>query len=557
MKKISLLITTFNSISQSYYTILKNKGFIVDVVYAINDTQMIDEVRQFNPDIIICPFLKKFIPKEIFTTYPTFILHPGIIGDKGAYSIDNAIRENRTQWGVVILRANDDFDSGDIYTSVDFAMRDTIKSSIYRNETFYASIDALEILLQNLQNKNFTPIKQSNTPMHTQLTQKHRVINWQKDTTKEIIKKINFSDSFPGVLDEILGIQCYLFGAFKEEKFKNDKPKQILAKRDGAICISTIEDAIWITHLKQIDRFKLPATYVLKDKLKGIKENRLPLIFDKSYKTFYEISCDIKDDVAYLSFDFLNGAFRAEQCMRLKYAFEYLKEQVKVIVLCGGDDFFSNGINLNILEDSAKNGEDGWSNINAINDLVRSIIFSPEVITVASLDKNAGAGGVFLATACDFVVGQDGRILNPRYKTLGLSGSEYHTYSLPKRVGETKAKELLEACLPVNMASALDIGLIDKLFTKQDYKKELKTFCQSLIEDEEKYDDFIWDKEDFLEENQNYIEQCKENEIKIMYDEFWKEDSIFHKLRYEFVYKICSIQTPKRLKYKENKNARI
>jgi putative two-component system hydrogenase maturation factor HypX/HoxX len=27
---------------------------------------MIDEVKQFDPDIIICPFLKKFVPKEIF-----------------------------------------------------------------------------------------------------------------------------------------------------------------------------------------------------------------------------------------------------------------------------------------------------------------------------------------------------------------------------------------------------------------------------------------------------------------------------------------------------------
>ena len=83
------------------------------------------------------------------------------------------------------------------------------------------------------------------------------------------------------------------------------------------------------------------------------------MIFNKSYKTFYEISCDIKDEIVYLHFNFHNGAFSTEQCIRLKYAFEYLKEQVKVIVLCGGDDFFGNGINLNILEDSAKNGKDG------------------------------------------------------------------------------------------------------------------------------------------------------------------------------------------------------
>ena len=51
--------------------------------------------------------------------------------------------------------------------------------------------------------------------------------------------------------------------------------------------------------------------------------------------TFYEISCDIKDEIVYLHSNFHKGTFIAEQCMRLKYAFEYLKEQVKVIVLCG------------------------------------------------------------------------------------------------------------------------------------------------------------------------------------------------------------------------------
>jgi putative two-component system hydrogenase maturation factor HypX/HoxX len=389
--------------------------------------------------------------------------------------------------------------------------------------------------------------------MHLQLKQEHRKINWEIDTTDEIIKKINFSDSLPGVLDEILGIKCYLFGAWKEEKLKdkNKQVKKILAKRDGAICISTIDGSLWITHLKEINRFKLPSSYVLKEKLKGIKEDRLPLIFDKSYKTFYEISCEIKDKIAYLYFNFHNGAFRTEQCIKLKYAFEYLQERVKVIVLMGGLDFFSNGINLNILEDSRKNGEDGWSNINGINDLVKSIIFAENIITIASLSKNSGAGGLILAAACDYIVGSKDRILNPHYKLLGLTGSEYHSYLLPKKVGEKKAKELLDNCLPISMIEGKKIGLIDKIFDEIDYQNNLENFAQDLIKDEEKYDNFIWDKGDYLEENLDYINSCKEKEIKIMYNEFWDKDSIFHKLRYDFVYKTCPLETPKRLKYKK------
>jgi hypothetical protein len=39
-----------------------------------------------------------------------------------------------------------------------------------------------------------------------------------------------------------------------------------------------------------------------------------------------------------------------------------------------------------------------------MNDLIRSIIFADEIVTVASFARNAGAGGVFLGLACDYVV---------------------------------------------------------------------------------------------------------------------------------------------------------
>ncbi len=180
---------------------------------------------------------------------------------------------------------------------------------------------------------------------------------------------------------------------------------------------------------------------------------------------------------------------------------------------------------------------------------MRSIIFAEDVITVASLHRNAGAGGVFLATACDFVVGSGDVVLNPHYKTLGLSGSEYHTFTLPKRVGEDMANKLLNECLPLSVKKAKEIGLVDEVI-EGDYMQSLKHFCKKLIEDEDRYQDFLWEKEDFLIENESFIEQCKENELKVMHPEFWDEDSSFHKLRHDFVYKVCPLETPKRLKDK-------
>ncbi len=534
--KILLLVSAFNSLTQAIYTRLKDRGESVAVAFAINEEQMQEEVEAFDPELILAPYLKAFIPDTIYKVYPTYIFHPGPLGDRGPSSLEYALLNDTKEWGVVILRANELYDGGNIVAQKNLSVRNTYKASLYRQEIVQHFLIALDDFFQKP-----LDLPQILNPLHKQFNQEMRQIDWQNDNTETIIVKIHLSDSFPGVIDEIMGVKCYLFGVHNEAKLRGGI-KEVLAKRDGAICLGTKDGALWISHLKEPHRFKLPATYVLKEKIAGVKEQRLPLIFDKSYDTFYEVSVEKRDNIAYLCFNFHNGAMSAEQCIRLKYAFEYLKEEVEVIVLVGGMDFFSNGIHLNILEDSKKQGEDGWSNINAMNDLIKSIIESDEVVTVASLARNAGAGGVFLALACDYVVAKENVVLNPHYKTLGLSGSEYHTYTLPKRVGEEMASKLLEEALPISVAYAKKIGIVDEIFTEQNYYEELHNFAYSCYDE-----DFIWEKQDKIEEERENMDQCKQAELKKMHPEFWDESSDFHILRHEFVYKTCPRETPKRL----------
>jgi putative two-component system hydrogenase maturation factor HypX/HoxX len=349
--KILLLISSFNSLSQSVFCKLEEENHSVHICFAINTEHIKEEVQSFKPDIIFCPYLKSFLSKEVYENTPTFILHPGILGDRGHQSLDNAINDEHKDWGVVILKANEELDGGDIYASSDFKLRSATKASLYRNEVKTVTIKALDEFLQNYLNKDFKPTKQILNPLHTRLTQTNRKIHWEKDTSAEILKKINMSDSYPGVKDELLGTPCYLFSAYIEDTIKGEC-KKILAKRDGAICIGTIDGAIWISQLKVVNSFKLPATYVLKDKIQGIKENRIPLVIEDERESFYELSVNTKDEVSYLHFNFHNGAMTSAQCVKLKYDIEYLKENCKVLVLMGGEDFFSNGIHLNILEDS-------------------------------------------------------------------------------------------------------------------------------------------------------------------------------------------------------------
>ena len=183
--KILLIVSAFNSLTQRVFCFLQDTGHAVSIEFAISDKEMIDAVNSFKPDIIFSPYLKKFIPKEIFLNTPTFILHPGIRGDRGHNALDHAIRDEKEEWGVVILKANEEFDGGEIYSEVRFEMRDDTKASIYRKEVADASLKAMVELFVNLADADFKATPQLQAPMHKYLTQEDRAINWEKDTTKE------------------------------------------------------------------------------------------------------------------------------------------------------------------------------------------------------------------------------------------------------------------------------------------------------------------------------------------------------------------------------------
>ena len=124
-----------------------------------------------------------------------------------------------------------------------------------------------------------------------------------------------------------------------------------------------------------------------------------------------------------------------------------------MLVLSGGE-VFSNGIHLNVIEAAPHPAVEAWRNINAIDDVCRSIIRCTSQLVVSAVSGNAGAGGVMLALGADRVLLRDGVVLNPHYGTMGLFGSEYWTYVLPRRVGQFEAAALTEACLPLGPAAA-------------------------------------------------------------------------------------------------------
>jgi putative two-component system protein, hydrogenase maturation factor HypX/HoxX len=227
---------------------------------------------------------------------------------------------------------------------------------------------------------------------------------------------------------------------------------------------------VWIPQLRRrpapggLATCKLPATLALRGSLAGVPEIPAPLMVPAGRRTYQEISYRESAGVGYLEFSFPGGAMSTGQCRRLLAAYRHAQRRpVRVIVLGGRRDLFGNGIHLNVIETADDPATESWRNINAIDDLVEAILTTTDRLTVAALAGNAAAGGLMLALAADEVWCRAGSVLNPHYRLMGLHGSEYWTYTLPRRVGAEQAARLTGACLPVSPASALRCGLVDRV----------------------------------------------------------------------------------------------
>jgi putative two-component system hydrogenase maturation factor HypX/HoxX len=527
-------------------------------------------------------------------------------------------------------------DAGDIWAAETFPMRLAKKSSLYRNEVLDAAVRAVLAAVERFSNRDCSlsqtqrdlpkPVRpelvEGHAPpsqvvrqahherpdeysgfkpqpldysrpevlgrLHAPIKQADRAIDWSRDDTRTVLKKIHAADGFPGVLDTLYGEAYYLFDACAEDTLRGSEPGAIIAQRNGAICRSTRDGAVWIGHLKRkaegehsfnadcssgVGRasarhvglkpdlpsiaaptngqsgLKLPAAMALEEHLADVPEAQLDAFASCTGETYRDIRFEQKGSVGYLHFAFYNGAMSTEQCERLRDVYlAATQRDVRVIVLMGGADFWSNGIHLNCIEAAASPADESWRNINAMNDLTRAIATTVSQITIAALQGNAGAGGVFLSLAADRVYAREGVVFNPHYKGMGnLYGSEYWTYLLPRRVGEARAAALTQNRLPVGAAEAQEMGLIDGCFgtDREDFLARVVQIAEGLAASPD-YPALLREKVARREcdEREKPLDAYRAEELQHMKLNFYGFDPSYHVARYNFVYKIPHAWTP-------------
>ncbi|MGY1974525.1 hydrogenase maturation protein [Nocardia gipuzkoensis] len=558
--RILLVSSAFNSLTQRVYTELRAIGHHVGVELALGDDMLRARVMAFQPELILAPMLTTAIPEDIWSAHTVLIVHPGPEGDRGPSSLDWAIHEGAHHWGVTVLQAIDEMDAGPIWASVPFTITACGKSDLYRNEVADAAVEAVLLAVDRFAAGQFKPepldylrpgVLGRHRPYHSQQTRK---IDWAADDTRTVLRKLRAADSQPGVLDELYGREYYLHGGHSEDKLRG-VPGSVIATRDGSICRATADGAVWLPELRPRrmagrPTFKLPATDALGSDLPAaIPEIPVTPAMASLRDTWSELRYFEAGAVGYLQFSFPGGAMSTRQCRSLLEAFrQACARPIEVLALGSARDFFSNGIHLNVIEAAEDPARESWLNINAMNDLVEAILTTTDKLVISVLPGNAAAGGVMLALAADEVWCRESVVLNPHYRLMGLHGSEYWTYTLPRRVGATTAERLTREALPVGARDAAALGLVDRVFpgSADIFWNSIRQQLQELPGTPELANRLMVKKQHrAADELIKPLGAYRSEELAYMRENFLSES--YHELRRDFVHKARATRTPSHL----------
>ncbi|AIG01542.1 formyl transferase domain/enoyl-CoA hydratase/isomerase family protein [Pseudomonas fluorescens] len=554
--KIMLLSSAFNGLTQRAWLDLRQSGHEPSVVLFTDEATVCRQIEASAADLVICPFLKDRVPQQLWNNpqRPVVIIHPGIVGDRGASALDWAITQQVRRWGVTALQAVEEMDAGPIWSTCEFDMpADVRKSELYNGPVSDAAIYCIRDVVEKFAS-GFVPTPLDYTQpdiigrLQPNMKQVDRAFSWH-DCARFIKRSIDAADGQPGVLASLAGGQYYLYDAHLDSR--RGTPGDILAVQDDAVLVAAGDHSVWVGSLKRKaqpgdETFKLPARHVLAEQLADVPVLEGSIANQGVDVTDYQpVRYRESGHVGELTFEFYNGAMSTEQCQRLVAALRWAKARdTQVLLIRGGRGSFSNGVHLNVIQAAPVPGLEAWANIQAIDDVCQELLTARQLV-ISGVTGSAGAGGVMLALAADLVFARAGVVLNPHYKTMGLYGSEYWTYSLPRAVGSAIAHKLIEECLPISVFQARQWGMVQDIGPRcpHAFGSWLLQQASSALTDE-KYARQRARKTNLSLEQ---IERCRANELaQMQLDMVENRQQFAHKCR-NFVFKRKACQTPQRL----------
>ena len=154
---------------------------------------------------------------------------------------------------------------------------------------------------------------------------------------------------------------------------------------------------------------------------------------------------------------------------------------VRVVVLqSASEKFFSAGADIKAF--MANSTADNLAMIETAHGELSKMAASNKIY-IAALNGHALGGGLEMALACDIRFAKDGRYyLGLPEVTLGLLPGNGGTQRLPRLIGVNKALEMMITGERVDPQAALELGIVNKLFSADSFMDDVMAYATKLAD---------------------------------------------------------------------------
>lgn len=150
----------------------------------------------------------------------------------------------------------------------------------------------------------------------------------------------------------------------------------------------------------------------------------------------------------------------------------------RVLVLTGAGRAFCSGGDITAMrtDQAAHEGRERLARLGRIS----AIIWNMEKPVIAAVNGACAGGGMGLALACDFVMAAKSAKFIQSFVKIGLIPDLGSTYSLARRVGMAKAKDMMMTGRAVGADEALAMGLADRVFDDAVFPESVLALARAL-----------------------------------------------------------------------------
>ena len=209
----------------------KNNIEIMQPIKISNDNNVIEKIKNINPDLIVTAAYGQLVPDEILNIpkYKSINVHGSLLPKlRGGAPVEYALLEGHKKTGVTIMYMVKKLDAGDMISKQEIDILDTDNyDSLYKKLSIIGR-DLLEKTLPDIFTNNIYPKKQddSEATFAKNITRDDEKIDWN-NTARDIFNKVRAFDSKPGAFTYL---NNNVFKIWKTSVENNDDYKGVVGE---------------------------------------------------------------------------------------------------------------------------------------------------------------------------------------------------------------------------------------------------------------------------------------------------------------------------------------